>query len=292
MKTIASIGTALACLVAPLVGQERIEQRRPAARDGTVKITSHAGTVRVFGWERDSVAISGTLGPGIRRVEFVTAAPSTQIRLVADPEALRGAKDPTADLMSEVEVRVPSGSYVAIRTTAAAIEVSGVWGALDLESETGSVHVGPGGMRSVYVETAGGDIVIDGATKILRAKAVDGTVRVNRAMGFVEVSSVSGDVTVRGRGLSHGDVTTVSGNIDFEGSLEQGAPTFSFETHSGTIELRLPADVGADFDVTTLQGRFENQFGASDVTTFSTGGGGPLVRIKTFKGLVRLLRLP
>ncbi len=62
----------LLLVVGSAAAQQAVEERRPATGDGTVKITVAVGAVRVIGWERDTVAITGTLGAGSERLEFST----------------------------------------------------------------------------------------------------------------------------------------------------------------------------------------------------------------------------
>ncbi len=273
----------LLLVVGSAAAQQAVEERRPATRDGTVKITLAVGAVRVIGWERDTVAITGTLGAGSERLEFSTDERSTRIRVVLR----RMAREIEG---SELEIRVPRQSHVAVRTAAADIEVSGVNGALDLESVSGGIRAS-GNPRMVYAESSGGDVLVDVVSKVIRARSVGGSVTVLRGIGFLEVSTVSGNVHVEGQGFWEGEVTSVAGDIHFEGSFEREASNFYFESHSGKIELVLPADIAADFEITTLTGgEVENEFASSELRNFSTRGGGTLIKVKSFKGEVRILK--
>lgn len=277
---VALLGIALAA--GPAAAQRPLDERRPAAKDGTIKITNAAGTVRVSSWDRDTVAVSGTLGEGASRIDFTTNERETKIRVVVP----RGAQAVDG---SDLRVRVPRGSHVAVRTASADIEVTGVYGALDLESVSGRIGV-KGRPRMVYAESTGGDVDVDVLTKVVRAKSVAGNVTVRRAMGYVEVSTVSGKAHVEGRKVWEGEVTSVSGDIHFEGDFDSGG-SFYFESHSGTVELVLPGDVAADFDLTTLSGgSIENDFAPTRERSFSTGGGGAQIRVKTFKGKIRIVK--
>lgn len=259
-----------------------VDQRRQAARDGTVKITNAVGTVRVTGWDRDTVWVAGRLGSTADRLEFSTTDRETRIRVVlpSDSHVLAG---------SLLEIRVPRGSHIAARTSAADIDVKDVDGAVDLESVSGSITV-TGHPRMVYAESAGGDVLIDAISKVVRAKSVDGRVKVLQARGYLEVSTVSGGAEVQGRGIWEGEITSVTGDIAFSGDFDPSG-SFYFESHSGTIELRLPDDISADFDVMSLKGgAIQNEFASTERRSFSTGGGGTQLRIKSFKGKVKLLK--
>lgn len=263
-------------------GQQRLNERRPAAADGTIKITSALGSVRVLGWDRDTVAITGSLAASAEGLDFSTSDRETRIRVRQRESA--GALE-----SSQLVVNVPRRSHVAVRTSAADIEIRDVDGALDLESVSGNLRVS-GHPRMVYAESAGGDVMVDAATKVIRAKSVNGDVTVSRALGYLEVSTVSGSARVQGRNVWEGEITSVSGDIHYAGDFDSGG-SFYIESHSGAVELLLPAAVAADFDITTLRGgSLENDFAPADQRSFSTGGGGARVRIKSFKGAVTLRR--
>ncbi len=233
-----------------------------------MKIVNAVGAVRVTGWDRDSVAITGRLGAGAERLEFSSDERETKIRVVLQ----RDARDVAG---TELEVRVPRYSHVAVRTSAAPIEVSGVSGGLDLESVSGRIRAS-GSPRTVYAESAAGDLELEVSTKAARARSVQGDVTLRGARGFLEVSTVSGAAHVTGTDIWEGEITSVSGDINFE-------------SHSGTIDLTLPATIRADFELTTFAGAsVENEFAPDSQRSFSLGGGGTRVRIKSFKGRVRI----
>ncbi len=260
--------------------QQPIDESRPVSRDGTIKITNAVGSVRVVGWDRDTVAISGSLGAGAARLVFETNARETRLRVVLD----RDARDISG---TDLVVQVPRHSQVAVRTSSADIDVSHLSGSLDLESVSGSIRVS-GTPRMVYVESAGGDIDIEVSTKVVRAKSIDGNVTVRVARGYVEVSTVSGSATVLGERVWEGEMTTVSGDIHFTGDFDPDG-SFSFESHGGDIELVLPDGINADFEITTLRGvQVRNDFAPARDRSFSVGRGGTQIRIKSFKGNVLL----
>ncbi len=270
-------------LAAPgALAQQRLDERRPATADGTIKITNELGSVHVIGWDRDTVAITGMLDASAEGLDFSVSERETRIR-VRLPENARALQS------SQLVVNVPRRSHVAVRTSTADIEVRDVDGALDLESVSGALRIS-GQPRMIYAESAGGNVIVDAATKVLRAKSVSGDVTVSRALGYLEVSTVSGNARVQGRRVWEGEITSVSGDIYYEGDFDSGG-SFYIESHSGAVELRLPATVAADFEITTLRGgSIENDFAPPDKRGFSTGGGGTRIRVKSFKGTVKLRR--
>ncbi len=259
--------------------QQEVNQRRHAARNGTVKVSIASGSIRVVGWSRDTVALSGTISRG-SAAALRGDDRETRLRIVRsdDGEAPRG----------DIVVRVPRQSSVAVRTVDGTIHVSGVTGTADLESHTGNIYM-TGSVRTVYAESAAGDVELDVSTKVARVKTVDGDITVRGARGYLDVSTVSGSARLEGQEIWETEVTSVSGNITFEGSLAREG-TFYAESHSGRVELVLPQNQGADFDIINVKGGIENAVSGEPGGRFSIGGGGTQVRIKNFKGSVAILR--
>ncbi|MFW6079266.1 MAG: DUF4097 family beta strand repeat-containing protein, partial [Gemmatimonadota bacterium] len=87
--------------------------------------------------------------------------------------------------------------------------------------------------------------------------------------------------------------TTVDGDIRFRGGVRR-AGTLEFDTHRGDVELLLRPDLGATFELSSIQGRIASELGeadggasgASDPRTrvFETGNGESRVTVRTFSG--------
>ncbi len=248
-----------------------------AQKDGTLKVLAFNGRVNVRGWHRDSIDVLARFDEREARVELRVEGGAGRLQVVPVAAGSMPA--------GELDVVVPYSMFVAIRASGAAVVVRDVSGGSDVMTETGNVTVGGGGTRSAYVESTGGTIRIEAGTKILRAKSVEGDVHVARAMGFVEIQTVAGSVTMVGGDLSQGRVSTVSGNISYDGGFERTGLGFTFETHSGTIDLVFAPSVNADLDLRTVHGSVDNAFSGSRV-----GRGGAPVTALTFKGAIRVRR--
>ncbi|HEU0076884.1 MAG TPA: DUF4097 family beta strand repeat-containing protein, partial [Longimicrobiaceae bacterium] len=228
------------CALALLLGaavEAGTQSRAEAPRDGTVAVRGTDGRVRVVGWSRGEVSATSSDSHEDVKVRVVREGGTTSVRAHG-----RGG----------VVVRVPAGSRVVVKTRGGDIVVEGVTGALDLESTSGDFHVA-GSPRMVSVESLSGDVDVAGSTETLRVKTVSGSVLVPRARGFVEASSVSGDVQVTGRGLRRATLRSTSGRAVFAGTLPRDG-SLHLESISGIVELRVPAGIAADFDLSSLGG--------------------------------------
>lgn len=329
MKSTAAVLIAVAALATPAGAQQRVDEAFPADDRGTVEIVNVAGSITVTGWDRNEIRVTGTLGRGTERLELNRDRQTSQIRVVL-PRNARNVRG------SDLEIRVPSGKQVVVRTVSADIGVSGVRGQVDTRSTSGDivvqgqpaevragstsgdveVDVNTGGRvaaqstsgnvqvsgtvrQSVNVESVSGDVLVTASTPEVRAESVSGQLRLSGVSGRVSASTVSGDAIVSGDRINYGSFETVSGNLRYAGGVASGG-ALDLQSHSGDVELVLPANVSADFEADTFSGEILSDFGGEVQRTsrygpgremrLVTGRDGGRVRIQTFSGTVKLRR--
>ena len=272
-------------LVAADARAQKIEQGRALAADASVKIFAYAGSVRVHGWDRDSIAVRGSFAGGEHR--FHMGGSKTAVKMFVEDDAPR-------TLEGHLEVWVPANAKVWVKTEGASIDVRGVSGSVDLNSGTGPIRVS-GTMRDLYAEAMDADIELVATAPALRAKTASGAISLSGGGDNVRLTTVSGALRVAATGLERSRFETVTGDISFSGDLSRGTSS-SFESHSGRVELTLPRTVSADFDVSTFGGPIENRLtktrpktsekGRTRTLAFSAGDGGAEVQVRNFKGAV------
>jgi hypothetical protein len=290
MMTKTTIALVLAALPAAGAAQDRINRTRAAAPDGVVHIENPAGSVRVIGWDRAEVAVTGALGHGAYGLNLRGDKRRTVVEVETEGNP-HGAH-------SEIEVRVPAGSDVVIESFGASVSVSEVRGTVTAETVNGDIRVGEA-PREVQAESVNGGVSVASRGGRVRAESVNGPVTVRGAGGEINASTVNGPLSVTGGTFERGRLETVNGRILFEAGLAAGG-SLEVETVSGEVELALPAGTAADFTVSTFSGDIRNELGpaaqrASRHTTekeltFSTGGGGAKVTVETLSGGIVLRR--
>lgn len=280
-----SMALAVLTSVGAAEAQQRIAQARPISPDAYIKIWSLEGSVRVIGWDRDTVAVTGTADAGAGSFFLHGDRDSGKI-------GFQGGSGSRADL----EVRVPARSTVWVKTSSASVEVSGVTGAADLYSVTGRIQVN-GQMRQLYAESMGGGIELVASAPSIRAKTGGGSIRLRGSGADVSLSTVDGSMSIAAPQFQRGRFESISGNILFDGDLDRGGST-TFQSHSGTVELRLPATASLDFLLSTYEGEVQSDFamppfgGSRDLRgselAFSNGSGGADVTVRTYSGRIVL----
>jgi hypothetical protein len=268
-----------------LSAQTKVSRGIHLNTDGAVRIYNLGGSVRVIGWNRDSVAVRGSLGKG----STLHMGGSVQgIKMFVEDEDERNPAP------AVLEVYVPLNAQVWVKTATAGIDVSGLSGSLDLYVVSGAITVA-GNPAAVSAEAIDGSIRISGSPAWVRAKSASGYVMFDGKSADVTLSTVSGKIDVKGSQFEKTKFETVTGNIKFDGSFDRGGLS-TFDTHSGTIDLGVSG--GADFDVVSIAGAISNKltssrviagrYGRGSELATSAGEGGTRVVVRSFKGPVFL----
>lgn len=217
-------------LAAPsLAAQRAVDQRWALDPDGAVKIYNYVGRVRVVGWDRDSVVVTGSVAPGLR---IFGGGSRAAVKLGAEGEQ-RSAADSAVLL-----VRVPVNANVWVRGAATDIELEGLVGSVDVGTVSGRLTL-RGSPRSAIVETMDGALIVRGAPTVLRAKTASGTLSFDGAVTEGVFGSVSGRVEIRAGPLGRVRIESVAGDVDLEAAL-QSEGEVTIETHSGNVDARVP----------------------------------------------------
>ncbi len=184
-----------------------------------------------------------------------------------------------------------------IKTATASIDVRDVTGSLDLYVVGGDIKV-TGNPADVNAEAIDGSITIIGSPAWVRAKSASGDVSLDGSSPDVTISTVSGRKDVDGTKFEKAKFESVTGSIRFAGSFQRGG-LVNFDSHSGSIEIGIPAGSPADFDVVSIAGAIANKltksrpvpgrYGRGAELTTSSGDGGTRVVVRSFKGPVTLL---
>jgi DUF4097 and DUF4098 domain-containing protein YvlB len=105
---------------------------------------------------------------------------------------------------------------------------------------------------------------------------------------------VSGDVRILDSNTTSLKASTTSGDVHYSGSLNPNG-RYELKSHSGTVEVVLPANSQFAVNASTFSGSIETDFeiklqGRIERRTISglVGQGGPTLELRSFSGEVRL----
>ncbi|MCI0436299.1 MAG: DUF4097 domain-containing protein [Gemmatimonadetes bacterium] len=288
---IAGVVGAVALIVAgphAVDGQRRVDERQAIRPGGMIRIHNMVGSVRVTGWDRDTIAVTGVVRE--------TSEDRFYFSAFGDGAKL-GIAEATGDPgPSDLEVSVPASSSVWIKTASANVVVSGITGGVDLYSVTGTIRV-EGSPREVQAESMGGEVSVDGETRSVRVRTASSGIRLRGTLLDVTVTTVSGFIDIEGERIQRARFESVDGAVHWSGDLARNA-SLDFITHSGPVEFALPFAASGEFIVNTFEGGLDNRIGAQvrrtgsklkgSAFTFILGDGSATVSVRTFKGAVVL----
>ena len=272
-----------------LHAQKKVERKLPLGMNGALRIHNMVGSVVVHGWNRDTVLVRGTIASGD---QFYMGGSYTGAKMFVESANERNPK-PT-----RLEVWVPAGVRLWVKTATANIDVTDVSGGLDLYVVSGTIDV-TGNPSELNAEAIDGDIHVTGSPSWLRAKTATGAVTFQGTSADAALSTVSGPIKVNGGTFERAKLETVTGPITFSGQLNR-AGVFDFDTHSGTIDIAMPDNTDATLSVVTIAGSITNKisrlapvggrFGRGAELGMDVGRGGAKVSVRTFKGQVVVRR--
>jgi hypothetical protein len=274
--------------------QQKVDVRKAAAPDISVRISGTVASLRIVGTAVDSLIVTGTLP---------NAAHFQSFQGGKGQEPLMGAKlyvDVPGDQAAAggmLEVRVPARARVWAKAGNATIDATGVTGGLDLNIVGGSVRVSSS-PRECNIESMDGAVSVEGEPSWLRVKTAAGDITMRGSSEDVALTTVSGTIHVGTGKFDRARFESVTGAIDFSGDPVR-AGTLTFDTHSGKIDLRFDPNEGLDIEATSIAGTIENLLtkkkpqpgrdGRGQELTTSTGQAEARVTVRTFKGAIRLM---
>lgn len=298
MKLRTELWLAATCALAaapPAAAQQKVVHRFAVTPTASIRIFGDVGRLRIVGWDRDSVVLTGTLPTGARLDASRGGQPGKAASGMKIYVEVPRAPAPDAAL----EMRVPTRARIWAKSGSADVEVTGLTGGLDLNIVGGSVRVACS-PAELQVESMDGSVTIEGSPAWLRAKTATGDIVLRGGSDDAGLSTVSGAIRVGEGRFERAKFTSVTGPIVFAGDLARGA-TLDFDTHGGPIEVRLTPRLDAEFDIATVTGTIENTLtprrpipgreGRGMELGFTVGAGRARVLVRSFKGNIYLRAL-
>ena len=283
-----------------------IDETKPMQPGGRITIENIAGKVTVIGWDKDEINVKGTVGEDVRSVDFDVRGDDAQIEV--DVPSGRNRK-----IRTELTISVPRQSSIAVETVSAKIDVSGVTasnhrletvsgsveakdttGSMDIETVSGQITLHDADSQ-VKIDTVSGSVKTTGNAESVDAETVSGSVQIIGVQQEVRVGAISGSIRIEGDGLEDFEVETVSGSVNFNGSLASNTDV-EVHTISGSVNLKIDGPLPAEYDLRTSSGSINCSFGPGvqkrrgpgQSLRFELDSGDGDVRVETFSGSITI----
>lgn len=291
MKKLLSLVFGISLASSVIAGE--VNESIDAAADGQVDVVNIAGSVEVFGWSKNRVEVTGTLGDKVEELILERNGDRVLVK-VKVPRNSHGK------IASELVIRIPEKSSLDVSAVSADIDVEGVAGEQSLQTVSGNIEI-EAGEHDISAESVSGDIEVDGEGNDAETSAgtVSGDITLSDLAGAVEAGSVSGDVTIDGGSFDRASAESVNGDIRFQAELRKGGK-LAVETVNGDVDIEFSNDVSAQFDIETFNGEINNCFGPEAERTsryapglelsFEVDGGNGRVVVSTLNGDINICK--
>lgn len=248
-------------LVALSVSAQDFQQTYQLAADGVVNIRAVSGNVTVTGYDGEVIVVTAHKeGRDRDRVSIEDNSTGNRVE-VRD----RYPERCNCNVSVNFEVKVPR------RVTYRFDSFSSVSGNVEIHGISGEVRA----------KSVSGNVVLKNVTGNVQANSVSGNVEVNEVAGIVSAKSTSGHVQV--------EIV----RLDANGNMEFGSV-------SGDVTIRVPANLDAEVDMSTLSGDLRSDFsiqiekkeyGPGRTARGRLGSGTRRLKLSSVSGDLQLLRL-
>lgn len=277
-------------LLLPLAAQAatHVDERAPLGAGGRVELSNIAGKVTVRGWDRNEVALSGSMADGLQ-LRQDKSANRVRWEVVYPRNSSSGG--------ATLQLRVPRAVEVQLGTVSADIDVNEVdVRRLQANSVSGSI-LAIGKSAETALTTVSGGIRSQVQTPRLDLRAVSGAINASGGIsGEVAAETVSGSIRLDTARIQRLAAEAVSGSVNVAATGLGPGGKVTLQTVSGSIGLRLPTAVSAQLAVKTFSGDIQSDAGQVEKPRYGPGrsldtrlgGGDGDISINAHSGDVRV----
>ena len=279
----------LGATAATAANDQIFDRQVPAQPRGVVEISNVSGNIEVSGWDRSEVGVHADLAGGVEGVEVSSEGGHTSIKVRTPAFSGHGG--------ARLQVKIPKDSELDVSAVNADISTSGVLGVQRLSAVSGKISAEIAG-ADTELKTVSGSVQVKGHGQParLRASTVSGDVHLEHGGGDIEAGTVNGSLIASLDGVRSVRAHTTSGEVRVEGTLARTA-TVEASSVSGNLTVRVGADGGYAYEVSSFSGNISDCFNASPEHTKygpgsrlegTRGDGAGRIRLKTMSGNVQL----
>jgi len=295
----AALAAALAAApVASASPATTVDEHRQVDPQGQIEVINVAGRIEVVGWDKPELAVAGTIGSGVEKIDITTAGSRTTVRVVShSSHGITFGWNTTSSGEAKLVLHVPMRSSLTAQLVSSDLVVSGIAGDQDVRTVSGDVQAST--QREVRIHTVSGDVKLDAGagSRLIDIGTVSGDLNLNGGGGELTINTVSGDGNIRTGATSRVHLKTVSGGFRVALGLAADG-RFEAESISGDLNVDFAGALPpAEYDLQTFSGDLETctgrkgereGYGPSHRLNFREGAGTARVRVDTKSGDVHL----
>jgi len=283
--------------------EEKFEKTETLAKEGEVTLKNISGRIEVKSWNKNQVRIealkiskASTLSKakeGAAKVNIVVEKEDYSIRIETKyPKSKIWGK--SVNVSVNYNLLIPDKASIKIKSVSGSVDLEEIGGTVKVDVVSGSVEVKKAD-KGVDCQTVSGKLILQDIAGDAYLKTVSGKIVVNRIRGSIDAETVSGGLDLRE--VSEAKVVkgkVLSGSIVYQGDINPEG-RYKLKSHSGSIEMMLPADSSFEFEAETFSGTIKSDFKVTTTGVIKrtemqgvVNEGGADVSLKTFSGSITL----
>ena len=318
MKALAYTLALVPCLA---MAGEKIDEQISVPADGRIFIDNQRGDIIIKGWDKASLHIQGELDDKAEGYTLETRGQRTDF-IVKMPKKYNngwgwGNNDDSDG--SKLTIYMPMKSALSleginvdvdvselhndsrIETVNGDIDAKDLSGKLVFETVNGDVD-GTNLKGDIRYQTVNGDINDVDSQGQLRMTLVNGDVTSSTQSEDIRFENVNGDLTLKANTLGSLKINTVNGELEVYVKDLKANAQIRAESVSGDLDLYLPTNVSARFDIEAHAGgdirnnlskdkAVEAKYGPGESLSFTLGQGEAEVEVTTISGNTNLRKI-
>jgi len=226
----------IALMAVAATAQKKQEFHITVSPGSTITVINAFGPVTVHQSSNNQLLVTAT--PHSNKVEVDQTQNANRVEVRT--HVLQ--KGTPAEERVDYDVQVPANVSLRIQSVDGPLSVDGFNGDLSSEGESAHVEVRNGGNGHVHVRTVEGPVVLT-----------------NLKNAHMEVTSVSGDIALTNVTGPSVVINTTKSKVKYDGDFANGGD-YAIATHSGDIEITMPADASVDMSARSVSGSVQDAF--------------------------------
>jgi DUF4097 and DUF4098 domain-containing protein YvlB len=291
---------------------EKVDKSLPASDISRVNIENLRGEVSINGWDKAEVSITGELDDESEGLVFQNRDGSIFIKV----KMPRRLDNNWQVKKSSLVINMPKNVRVTFSGVSSDVKITGLNRGAEIQSVSGSIvaknisefidfNTVSGDIKSdslsgkIRLSSVSGDITDNTSTGRLTLKVVSGEISAHSQASEVSVNNVSGDIELKLKQVDELVISTVSGEVESELSLNKNAEV-RLSSVSGDFEMNFIGLINASFSIDSNAGGDivnklssdrvkHDKYGPSSRLYFQMGDGSASVKANTVSGEIKLV---
>ncbi len=269
---------------------EKVDKSLSADAEGIVEIHNVRGKIRVTGWDKNKIEVSGELDDLAEKLIFERQGKVIIVRVEMPKRNINKGDG------SNLTIHIPKGNRVDFNGVSSDFLIEDVEGGMDVRIVSGDIDI-INVHKQLYVSAVSSDITIKNSSGNAKMGTVSGDIKGKFSGKNISADTVSGDLRLHLKDFDSLSAKSVNGDVWVSGQLNDsgnaklgtvnGDITLAFE-RAVNARVKVKTGPGGDINNKISDDEVEDIFPNQQKLQMTLGDGSALIKIGTVNGSVTL----